>query len=52
MLRHTAMVRTTAIMTMAAKKLDQTDMLTHGLAELYCGPSMMVKEGGVPANFC
>jgi hypothetical protein len=34
------------------RKLDRTDMLTGGLAEPYCGLSTMVKEGGVPANFC
>jgi hypothetical protein len=28
-----------------------TNMLTRGLAEPYLGPSTMVKEGGVPANF-
>ncbi len=31
---------------------DCNDMLTRGLAEPYHGPSNMVKEGGVPANFC
>jgi hypothetical protein len=24
-------------------------MLTRGLAELYCGPGTMVREGGLPA---
>ncbi len=52
MLGHPAMARTTAIVTMVAKKLDPTDMLTHGLAEPYHGPSTMVKEGGAPRNFC
>jgi hypothetical protein len=31
--------------------LNRTDMLMRGLAEPYRGPSTMVKEGGVPANF-
>jgi hypothetical protein len=33
------------------KFADSTGMLTRGLAEPYCGPGTMVKEGGVPANF-
>ncbi len=45
------MARMMAIVTMAAKKKDRTDMLMRGLAEPYRGLSTMVKEGGVPANF-
>ncbi len=50
-LGHPAMARTVAIVMMAAKKMDCTDMLMRGLAEPYRGPSAMVKEGGVPGNF-
>ncbi len=53
MLGHPAIARTTATVTMAANKiLDCTGMLTCGLAEPYCSPGNMVREGGVPANFC
>ncbi len=52
-LGHPAFARMAAIVMMVAKIfLDRTDMLTLGLTEPYCGPSIMVKEGGVPANFC
>jgi hypothetical protein len=46
------MERTTAIVTMVVKKLDCSHMLMRGLTEPYRGPSIMVKEGGVLANFC
>jgi hypothetical protein len=50
---HPAIARMMAVVMMVAKQnLACTDMLTHGLAEPYRGPSTMVKEGGVPANFC
>jgi hypothetical protein len=32
--------------------LDHTGMLMGGLAEPYRGPGTMVRERGVPANFC
>ena len=44
------MAKTTAIVMMAAKKLDHTGMVTHGLAEPYCGLGTMVREGRVAAN--
>ncbi len=51
-LGHPEIARTMAIVTMVANFfLDCTGMLTHGLAEPYCGPDTMVREGGVPANF-
>jgi hypothetical protein len=34
------------------KKLDRTGMLTRGLAGPYCGLGTMVRERGLPANFC
>jgi hypothetical protein len=46
-----ARARMMAIVTMVTKKSDCTDMLTRGLAEPYRGLSILVKEGGVPANF-
>ena len=53
LLGHPEIARTRAIVTMAANKiLDCTGMLTCGLAEPYCSPGNMVREGGVPANFC
>jgi hypothetical protein len=49
---HPAMARTTAIVTMATKKIDRSDMLTRSLTGLYRSLSTMVKEGGGPANSC
>jgi hypothetical protein len=53
LLGQPAIARMTKIVTMVAKKiLDCTGMLTRGLAEPYHGPGTMVREGGVPSNFC
>jgi hypothetical protein len=53
LLGHQTLAKMMAIVTIVAqKKLDCTDMLMRGLAEPYRGLSTMVKEGGVPANFC
>ena len=52
LLVHPAIARTMAIVTMADIFFYRTGMLTLGLAEPYRGPGTMVREGGVPANFC
>jgi hypothetical protein len=47
-LGHPVIARTTAIVTMAAKKKsDCTGMVTRGLPEPYRGLGTMVREGGV-----
>ena len=52
LLCHPVIAKMMATVTTVAKYfLDCTDMLMRGLAEPYRGPSTMVKEGGVPANF-
>jgi hypothetical protein len=52
LLGHPAIARTMAIVMLVAIVLDRTGMLTRRLAEPYPGPGTMVREGGVPANFC
>jgi hypothetical protein len=52
LLGHPAIARTMAIEMMVEFFLDHTGMLTRRLAEPYCSPGTMVREGGVPTNFC